>query len=460
MFDNDILQEILKTALSRGGDYADIFLEETRDTKLSLDNGKVKTVNTGLIYGAGIRVISGTNYTYFHTGNPDSESLKMLAREIATAVSSGKKGIVHELKGVTRENLNPIKTYPESVPLSSKVEMLKRGDAAAREYSSKITEVMLSYWDNDQAVTVATSDGIFMQDRRTRTRFVVVPIAQDGERKERGMFGPGRSMGFEFFDLYNPEEIAQEAARISCVLLEADFAPQGKMPVVINNGFGGVIFHEACGHALEATAVARNASVFCNKLNQKIASDIVTAIDDGTLRNEWGSSNFDDEGSKTRKNVLIENGILKSYMVDKLGSIRMDHPITGSARRQSYKFTPTSRMTNTYITPGESTTSEMVSSIDYGLYCRNMGGGSVNPPTTDFNFAVSEAYLIENGKITKPVKGASLIGKGSEIIQNIEMIADNLGHGTGMCGSLSGSIPANVGQPAIKVSGLVVGGRE
>ena len=267
-------------------------------------------------------------------------------------------------------------------------------------------------------------------------------------------------MGFELFDKYTPESIAEEAARIALVSLEAGPAPQGKIPVVMDNGFGGVIFHEACGHVLEATAVADDASVFCGKMGKQIANSVVTAIDDGTLPNEWGSQCFDDEAMETRKNVLIEDGILKSYMVDKLGSLKMDHPVTGSARKQSYKFAPTSRMTNTFIAPGESSLNEMIATIDDGIYCKNMGGGSVNPPTTDFNFAVAEAYLIKNGKIDRPVKGASLIGKGSDILMNIEMVGKELDHGTGMCGSRSGSISANVGQPPIKVSGLVVGGQE
>ncbi|MCX8058701.1 MAG: TldD/PmbA family protein, partial [Spirochaetes bacterium] len=274
-----------------------------------------------------------------------------------------------------------------------------------------------------------------------------------------GFYAPGKALGFEFFDKYTPENIARESARIATVMLEADYAPKGKLPVVIDNEFGGVIFHEACGHALEATSVADNASVFTGKLGEKIASDCVTAIDDGTIPNEWGSNYYDDEGNRTQKNILIENGYLKSYLVDKLGAIKMKSQPNGCGRRESYKFAPTSRMSNTYIAPGKYKFEELISSIDYGLYCKKMGGGSVNPPTTDFNFAVSEAYLIKNGKIDRPVKNASLIGKGSEIIKNIDMVADNLEFGTGMCGSFSGSIPANVGQPAIRVQGLVVGGR-
>jgi TldD protein len=267
-------------------------------------------------------------------------------------------------------------------------------------------------------------------------------------------------MGWEFFDLFSPEDVAKESARIAVVRLDADYAPQGKMPVVIDNEFGGIIFHEACGHPLEATSVANDASVFCGKFGEKIASDVVSAVDDGTIPGAWGSLDYDDEGSPTQRNQLIKDGVLTSYMIDRLGSIKMNTPSTSSSRRESYKYAPTSRMTNTYIDRGSDSLESMIGSIDEGLYCVKLGGGSVNPPTTDFNFAVQEGYLIRNGKIDRPVKGASLIGKGSEILLNIEMVGDNLdATGTGMCGSLSGSIPAAVGQPAIKVSGLVVGGR-
>ena len=253
---------------------------------------------------------------------------------------------------------------------------------------------------------------------------------------------------------------AKEAAKTAHIMLHAKNCPAGKMPVAIDNGFGGVIFHEACGHSLEATAVAKGNSVFCDKLGQQIASSKITAIDDGTMKNHWGSSNIDDEGTPTRRNVLIENGILKSYMVDKLNARRMNTEVTGSSRRQSYKYEPTSRMTNTYIAPGEDKVEDIIKSIDDGLYAKKMGGGSVNPVTGEFNFAVSEGYLVKNGEITEPVRGASLIGKGSEILMDIDMVSDNVAQAEGMCGSKSGSIPVNVGQPMIRVKSITVGGRE
>ena len=267
-------------------------------------------------------------------------------------------------------------------------------------------------------------------------------------------------MGLEMFtSVMTPEEIGTEAARQAVVNIEAGYIDSGVYPVAIENGFGGVIFHESCGHSLEATSVAYGLSEFAGKKGQKIANECVTAIHDGTIPNAWGSLNIDDEGTPTQRKVLIENGILKRYMVDRFNGRRMGEPSSGSARRQSYSFTPTSRMTNTFIAPGEDSDEDIIASIDNGLYCAKMGGGSVNPVTGEFNFAVTEAYLVKDGKIGKAVRGASLIGRGSQILMDIDMVGRDMQTGQGMCGSSSGSIPTDVGQPLIRVSKITVGGR-
>ena len=255
------------------------------------------------------------------------------------------------------------------------------------------------------------------------------------------------------------DSYGREAAKQAYTMLHAKNCPAGRMTVAIDNGFGGVIFHEACGHSLEATSVAKGNSVFTGMLGKQIASTKVTAIDDGTIPNAWGSLNIDDEGNKTQKNILIENGILKSYMIDKLNGRRMGMAPTGSGRRQSYKYAPTSRMTNTYIANGDDNPEDIIKSISDGLYAKKMGGGSVNPVTGEFNFAVSEGYLVKNGVIQEPVRGASLIGKGSDILMDIDMVGNNMAKGQGMCGSSSGSIAVNVGQPMIRVKEITVGGR-
>ncbi len=348
---------------------------------------------------------------------------------------------------------------PDMIPKKQKIEVMKGASSAAFLYSNLISQTRLGYQDIMQSVLIANTKGILAKDERVRSRMTVEAIASSQTEKQSGYFGPGASMGFELFEKIDMEQVARNASRIAVTMLKADICPRKKMTVVIENGFGGVIFHEACGHSLEATAVARNASVFAGKLGHKIASSIVTAVDDGTIENAWGTANIDDEGTPTQKNVLIENGILKSYLVDKLNGQKMGMPSTGSARRESYKFAPTSRMTNTYIAAGNTKPADIIADTEYGLYAKCMGGGSVDPATGVFNFAVLEGYMIRNGKIAEPVRGATLIGKGDEILLRIDRVGNNLKSAQGMCGSISGSIPTNVGQPMIRVSEITVGGR-
>jgi len=306
---------------------------------------------------------------------------------------------------------------------------------------------------------VANSETLYPSDRQTRTRMAISAIASNGTENQSGSCSPGRSMGMEVFELFDPNEIGRKAARQALVNLSAIPCPSGKMTVAIANGFGGVIFHEACGHSLEATSVGVGMSQMCGKLGKQVANPKVTAIDDGTIPNAWGSCNIDDEGKPMQKRVLIENGILKSYMIDRLGERRMGLPSTASGRRQSYSFEPTSRMTNTFIANGPDKNEDIIASIENGIYCAAMGGGSVNPFTGDFNFAANEAYLVKNGKICEPVRGASLIGNGGDIIMNIDMVGQDMETAQGMCGSSSGSIPTDVGQPLIRVSEITVGGQ-
>jgi TldD protein len=461
MIDPDICREVLDKALSRGGSYGELFVEEREGTSVEMKDGKIRSLSRGSLHGVGLRVLYGNNFVYAYGNDFARAGLNELADAVSQGVKGQRDATVADLSRVQEDRgiLKP-RILPEEIPLDSKVKLLFQADAAARDYSPLVSQVTVNYNDSAQHILIASSDGRIVEDRRVRTRFVVGAVAEKGDKKETGYYAPGKGLGFEFFERFSPKSVAEEAARIAVVLLDADFAPTGKLPVVIDNGFGGVILHEAVGHALEATSVADNASVFTGKLGEKIANECITAVDDGTLPNEWGSSDWDDEGHPTQRNVLIEEGILRSYMVDTLGSIKMGLPVTGNGRRESYTYAPTSRMTNTFFVPGPHTLEDLIGSVDHGIYCKNMGGGSVNPPTTDFNFAVTEAYLIKGGKLDRPLKGAALIGRGSDIIKQIDMVADNLDFGTGMCGSRSGSVPANVGQPAVRVSGLVVGGRE
>lgn len=357
-------------------------------------------------------------------------------------------------------NYNPIKILPSSITKKEKVDLLRMGYESAKNYDDVISQVTVGYLEQEQNILIANTEGLLVTDSRVRTRYSVESVASKDGEMQVGYYAPGASMGFEFYDNTNVKDVAREASRIAKVAVHAEHCPSGLMPVIIDNEFGGVLFHEACGHALEAEFVAKDTSAFANKLGQLVASPLVTAIDDGTMENRWGTSNVDDEGTPTQRNVLIENGVLKSYLVDKLNGRRMDTPSTGSGRRQSYKFAPTSRMNNTYIDAGDSTLDEMISNTEYGLYAKKLGGGSVNPATGDFNFAVMEGYIVKDGKILKPVRGATLIGNGVKVLELIDMVGNNLELGQGMCGASSGSIPANVGQPSIRVKSLTVGGRK
>lgn len=459
MLNKKVLENVLYAALSQGGDFAEIFVEDRFNTSIKMVGGHVESSISGRDFGIGIRVFDGFNSVYGYTNNPSEDNLIRVAKEIALALKKNPDQVLNLMDG-SRENNHIIKVLPTSVDKARKIELLKRGYTSAKEYDPVISQVTTNYFDEEQNVLIANSEGLLVEDQRVRTRFSVQSVASKDGEMQVGFEGPGASMGFEFFDRINVEEVAQEASRIAKAMILADYCPSGVMPVVIHNAFGGVLFHEACGHSLEATSVAKGTSVFSNKLGEQIASPLVTAIDDGTLTNEWGSLNVDDEGTPTQKNVLIENGILKSYLIDKLNGRRMGMESTGSGRRQSYKFAPTSRMNNTYIANGESSFDEIISNTESGLFAKKLGGGSVNPATGDFNFAVMEGYLIENGKITKPVRGATLIGTGAKVLENIDMVGDNQSFGQGMCGSLSGSIPTNVGQPTIRVKALTVGGRK
>jgi TldD protein len=396
---------------------------------------------------------------YAYTNDVSFEGLMKIAMDAAWAIKGDNKLSTLDFIKLNYNDINSIIYTPSEIDISKKTSHIKNAYTIIKGYSDEIVQAVVKYLDTDKKILIANSEGLYAEDRRVRTRMMMEAIASDGKENQTGFYGPGRAMGFEFFDNVDIEWHAKEAARIAKTMLHGDLCPSGVMPVVIDNEFGGVIFHEACGHSLEATSVAKGHSVFSGKLGQQIASPIVTAIDDGTIPNSWGSLNVDDEGTPTQKNVLIKNGILNGYLIDKLNGRRMGMSATGSSRRENYKFAPTSRMTNTYIAPGSSTTEEIISSTEYGLYAKHMGGGSVNPVTGDFNFAVVEGYLIKNGKVDRPVRGATLIGKGSQILFDIDMVGNNLGLGQGMCGSLSGSIPTNVGQPMIRVKNITVGGR-
>ncbi|WP_143317485.1 TldD/PmbA family protein [Clostridium sp. HBUAS56017] len=460
MISRDIASTILSKCLITGGDFAEIFEEDSISNGIGIIDNRVENALGGRSYGVGIRIFKGLKSVYAYTNDSSTNGLLDTAYKAALALGELKEEKSIILNNIVEiNNVHKIKKYPNVVGYDKKIDIMKIAYKNAKEFNSAISQVSVSYLDKDQKILVANTEGIYAEDRRVRTRLAISAIASKGNENQTGFEGPGAHKGFELFEEIDPAYYGREAARTAYTMLNAKNCPAGNMMVAIDSGFGGVIFHEACGHSLEATSVAKGNSVFSNKLGEQIASTKVTAIDDGTIPNSWGSINIDDEGNLARKNVLIENGILKSYMIDKLNGRRMGMSPTGNSRRQSYKFAPTSRMTNTYIANGDDKPEDIIKSMSDGLYAKKLGGGSVNPVTGEFNFAVSEGYIVKNGEIQEPVRGASLIGKGSEVLMNIDMVGSNLLQSQGMCGSVSGSIPVNVGQPMIRVKKMTVGGR-
>lgn len=459
MISREICHRVLQKALSTGADYAELFAENTVNHSIHMISNSVDAIKDTVIAGAAIRVYRGLRSVMASTVDTSESGLLACAEKAAGALGEGTAQMDIVLKERIFGEVHPVKIVPSSVANREKVAILKEGYFAAREYDSSIVQASGTLADVDHNILIATSEGLYTRDRQIRTRLAIEAVAEKDGQTQTGGCRPGRRMGLEMFEEIRPDSVGIEAARQAVTMAGAGYCPAGVMPVAIENGFGGVIFHEACGHSLEASSVAYGRSQFAGKLGQQIASAKVTAIDDGTIPNAWGSMNIDDEGTPARKNVLIENGVLKSYMIDKFNGRRMGMASTGNARRQSYAFTPTSRMTNTYIAAGEDKNEDIIASMEHGLYARHMGGGSVNPVTGEFNFSVQEGYIVRNGKICEPVRGASLVGKGSDILYNIDMVGTCMEMGQGMCGSSSGSIPTNVGQPLIRVSGITVGGR-
>jgi TldD protein len=459
MLNKEQLTEVLNLCLETGADFGELFLEKSIGNTIELTKGKVTKATTNYIYGIGVRILRGREEVYGYTNDLQFDKVKELAKKVASSFNGKRQNITFNLGEATVYNNHPVLKKPSSLTNEEKIKYLLRVNDGAANYSDEVSQVMVVATDKEQNVVIANTKGIYAKDTRTNVRILCSVVARSEDNMQTGNDNIGRNQGYEIFDTVDLEAFGRGVSETAVKMLHADEIAGGKMTVVVHNGFGGVLLHEACVHSLEATLVAKGVSVFSNKLGQKIASDVVTAVDDGTLTNSWGSLNIDDEGHPTQRNVLIENGILKSYLVDYRNSLTMNHPVTGSGRRQSYKYSPTSRMTNTFFAPGKSTFEEIIKNTEYGLFAKQMGGGSVDPSTGEFNFAVNEGYLIENGKITKPVRGATLVGSGAEVLMNIDMIADNLSFGHGMCGSASGSIPTDVGQPTIRVRNITVGGR-
>lgn len=456
ILNQNLLEKVIQECVSHGADFAEVYIEDTHRREFTLLDSNPQKAISGHSRGAGVRLFKGTEQIYAYTNDLSEEGLLRVARQASDALGAGQASVKPVLADPHIFGRTQLIHNSEQDFLWQKLKLV---DDSARGVSSLIKQVQAELHEVRKSVQIMNSEGINSGENRNYLNAFAFAYAEDGGVREMAHDRLGRLGTSDNWSEVDFKGMAETAANRSLGILKAKWAPAGEMPVLIDNAFGGVIFHEACGHGLETTSVAKGASVFCDKLGQRIAADCVTAIDDGTRPGDYGSLEIDDEGERTRKTVLIENGILKSYLVDKMGARKTGYKITGSGRRQDYRFAPTSRMRNTFIAPGESSFEEMIKDIDYGLYAKTMGGGSVMPGTGSYNFAVNEAFIVRNGRIEEQVKGASLIGTGIETLGRITKVGKNFELAAGTCGSISGMIPTTVGQPALLVSKLTVGGK-
>jgi TldD protein len=456
------LEGYLAEALSSGGDYADLYFEYVATSAISIDESIVKSATQGVTLGVGIRVISGERTGYAYSDDLAPEKIRKAAR-IAACIASGPSQIEKTgLEEGVKRDLYPVLVAPGETSLAERVELVKRADKAARAADPRIFQVQAMYADNLRHVLVATSDGVLNYDRQPLARMGVAALARQGQGvPQRGYSGGGGRVGLEFFlNEKTPEYFAQQAVRQAIIQLEAVPAPAGEMTVVLGPGWPGILLHEAVGHGLEADFNRKGVSAFSDRIGQQVASPLCTVVDDGSINARRGSLNVDDEGNTTQQNVLIENGVLRGYLQDKLSSRIMRTRPTGSGRRESYQHIPMPRMTNTFMLAGNSDPEEIIRSVPKGLYCANFGGGQVDITSGNFVFSASESYLIEDGKITAPVRGATLIGNGPEALKYVSMVGNDLklDEGIGVCGKEGQSVPVGVGIPTIKLDRMTVGG--
>ena len=460
MIEQSVLEEVLGVAMRTGGEFAEVFAEDRRNASAVLDDGRVEELTSGRDRGAGIRVVVGETTGFAHTADLSEAGLIAAAQAAAAAARGGGGGTnVVALHRGTASRGYDIETFPSDVPKARKVELLTRADEAARSAGDAISQVSVSYGDNRRRILVANSDGVFVEDDTVRTFFAVSCVATGDTGMQTGRESVGHTIGFELFDMYDIDQLARNAADRAITKLAARPAPSGQMPVVIGSGGGGVLFHEACGHGLEADLVSKGASVFRGRVGQQVASKGVTVVDDGTMAREWGNIAIDDEGNPAQRNVLIEDGILTDYMWDHLRARKEGRQSSGNGRRQSYQNLPMVRMTNTYLLAGEEDPESIIASTPKGVYVKHLGGGQVNTATGDFVFGMTEAYLIEDGKVTEPLREGNLIGNGPEVLQRIDALGNDFAMGPpGTCGKDGQGVPVGDGVPTLRVSSLTIGG--
>jgi TldD protein len=457
-----LMERCLGEALSAGGDYADLYFESVTSTSLGIDESLVKSASQGISVGCGIRVLSGERTGYAYTDDLSSDRLLRAARTAALIASGPAKELISGFRQTeTPKSLYPLAGATNDAEIAEKLKLIQRADVAARAYDSRITQVRAGFNDELRRILVAASDGTFASDTQPLARLNVFVIAKDAVNTARGSSGGGGRVTLDFFEgEKSPEHYAREAARTAILQLGAVEAPAGEMEVVLGPGWPGVLLHEAVGHGLEADFNRKKTSAFAGLIGQQVASSKVTVVDNGLMPNRRGSINMDDEGNPTQETVLIENGILRGFLSDKLNARLMGMPNTGSGRRESYHHIPMPRMTNTYMLNGDDMPEDIIKSVKRGLYAVNFGGGQVDITNGKFVFSASEAYLIEDGKVTRPVKGATLIGNGPEALKYVSMVGNDLAldEGIGTCGKAGQSVPVGVGMPTVKLDRMTVGG--
>ncbi len=456
------LEKYLSEALSKGGDYADLYFEYLATSSISLDEMLVKSATQGVSLGVGIRVLSGERTGYAYSDDLSSDRILKAARTAACIASGPATQLTVGLQTGQKHDLYPVPILAGDTPLEERVKLVKRADAAARAHDSRVFQVQAVYADSVRHVLVATSDGRLSMDVQPMARLNVAALAKEADGvPQRGHAGGGGRVGLDFFTAsHSPEAFAEDAARQAIVQLSAVDAPAGEMTVVLGPGWPGILLHEAVGHGLEADFNRKGVSAFSGRIGQLVASPLCTVVDDGTIAHRRGSLNVDDEGEPSQQNVLIENGVLRGYLTDKLSARLTGGASTGSGRRENYQHYPMPRMTNTFMLAGESAPEEIIRSVKNGLYCTNFGGGQVDITSGNFVFSASESFLIEDGKITAPVRGATLIGNGPEALKYISMVGNDLklDLGIGVCGKEGQSVPVGVGMPTIKIDQMTVGG--
>ncbi|MBM3705372.1 MAG: TldD/PmbA family protein [Actinobacteria bacterium] len=458
MIELKLAKKILKILLSTGGDFSEIFAQGRNLNSLRFEDGKIENASSGFELGCGLRLIKNESTFYAYVDSLSKEKLLNAAKVLSSAVCESPAIKVIDLRKVKIGYSAEVKRFPSEVLQSEKSSILSCANLAARNYDEKVIQVAVTLSDMEEETFIANSLQDYVSDRNVKVFMAVHVVAKKGGEIRTGYTSLARTCGYEIFSDFKSEELALKASKMAVVMLDATGAPAGSFPVVIGPAFGGVIFHEACGHGLEADSIIKDASVFKDKIDKKIASDPVTAVDDSSMPNHWGSYAVDGEGHPSQKNILIEDGILKNYIFDYKSAKKMKMKQTGNGRRQSYREIPLPRMSNTYITCGKEDPQSIISSVTSGIFAKEFSGGQVDPATGDFVFGISEGYLIKNGTLSEPIKGATLIGNGPAILKKIEAVGNNLDFAPGFCGKAGQSISNEVGQPTILVSEITVGG--